>query len=208
MRKGGEVQTLSQVMKDNNTYPIHTSKTVTCHLTSSHRGLSLVASSTRSSVAFPPQPQKHLLEAREVRCARTSARKGLALAVLEVDKVANALPGGARRQGVSKLQEELLLSLPARQDQPVSRWSSNEGSGKERALVLADGFLLLRRVLLIKLIDGLFGLANGLLAFGLRGLITLLYLVGLLLPPRPGSKGDVSASRHVMWTFESHANIQ
>ena len=52
----------------------------------------LVTSSARCRVSIPLQTQKDFLESRKVGRVWSSAGKGLALRVLEVDEGANAFP--------------------------------------------------------------------------------------------------------------------
>ncbi len=73
----------------------------------------LISSRTGRSISLPFEAQQDLLEAGEVRRTRACPRDGLALRVLQLDKVADALPGGACRQRPCQLSDVFCLRVSA-----------------------------------------------------------------------------------------------
>ncbi|KAI3488761.1 hypothetical protein L1887_47102 [Cichorium endivia] len=117
------------------------------HATRALEPCPLVAGGAGSGFAFSPEAEVELLHACQVRAAGTGASDGLGLAVLQLEQLGDAVPGGA----FGELARALLVQL---------------GLG---LLVGRNVLLLLGVVFGVELVDVLLGLRDGfrLLAFAL-----------------------------------------
>ena len=72
----------------------------------------LVPGSTRRALALPPQAEKDFAEAKELGRPRASACERLGLRVLQLNQLADTVPGRALRERFGEIGEEGRFVVP------------------------------------------------------------------------------------------------
>lgn len=152
-----------------------------------------VAGRTRCRLALAAETEQELLEPGQVLLA---LRRRLGSRVLQVDEGADSLPCCALGERVGQLGLERLLVLPVGDGTPSPQRSVSPAHRDriERvpdALVLRDGLLLLRVVVLVEVVDRVAGLGNRLLLLARRLLFPLRDVGFLLFAPVSAGRVEV-----------------
>ena len=72
----------------------------------------LVPRGTRRTLALPPQAEKNLAEAKELGRSRAGACERLGLRVLQLNQLADTVPGRALSERLSEIGEEGFFVVP------------------------------------------------------------------------------------------------